>query len=279
MRILESVFSPRSIAVVGASSNPRARVNQNFLQPLLDLGFKGKIYPINPHVTELMGQKAYASVRDVPDTVEQVVCCLPARMTPKVIEDCAAARVKVVIFYSAGLAETGEEVGVELQREVVEIARRGGVRIIGPNCLGVHCPGAGITFESNGRRQSGHVSFLSQSGGNAREIILLGAQRGVLFSKGISYGNAADLNETDFLECFASDADTAIIAAYIEGIKEPRRFLDALTRATAAKPVVVLKGGKTHGGTRAVNSHTGALAGSTETWNALCQQRNVIQVG
>jgi acyl-CoA synthetase (NDP forming) len=271
------VFYPKSIAVVGASSNPDSRTNRNFLQPLLDFGYQGKIYPVNPYRSEIMGLKAYAGILDIPGPVDYVICAIPAPLTPKLVQDCVTARVKVVTFFTAGFSETGEEEGVRLEREIVEIARQGGVRIIGPNCLGIHSPKMGITFEPCSR-ESGHVGFLSQSGGNARESIIKGAERGIHFSKAVSYGNAADLNEADFLEYFTHDKDTEIIAAYIEGIKQPRRFLRVLGEATQVKPVIILKGGKTEAGKGAVASHTGALAGNKETWDALCRQREVIQV-
>jgi acyl-CoA synthetase (NDP forming) len=272
------VFCPQSIAVVGASSNPDSRANQNFLRPLLDFDYQGKIYPVNPYQGEIMGWKAYASILDIPGPVDYVICAIPAPLTPKLVQDCVTARVKVVTFFTAGFSETGEEEGIRLEREIVEIARQGGVRLIGPNCLGIHYPKIGITFETLGSRESGHVGFLSQSGGNARELIVTGTERGIHFSKGVSYGNAGDLNEADFLEYFAHDNDTEIIAAYIEGIKQPQRFLRVLGEATKAKPVIILKGGKTEAGKGAVASHTGALAGSKETWDALCRQRGVIQV-
>jgi acyl-CoA synthetase (NDP forming) len=278
MQDIGFVFCPKSIAVVGASINPDSRTNRNFLQPLLDFGYQGKIYPVNPYRGEIMGLKAYASILDIPQPVDYVICAIPAPLTPKLMQDCVTARVKVVTFFTAGFSETGEEERTRLEKEIVEIARQGGLRIIGPNCLGIHSPKMDITFEPLSSRESGHVGFLSQSGGNARELIVMGAERGIHFSKAISYGNAADLNEADFLEYFAHDKDTQIIAAYIEGIKQPRRFLRVLGEATEAKPVIILKGGKTEAGKGAVASHTGALAGSKETWDALCRQRGVIQV-
>jgi acyl-CoA synthetase (NDP forming) len=278
MQDIGFVFCPKSIAIVGASSNPDSRTNRNFLQPLLDCGYQGKIYPVNPYLSEVMGLKAYASILDIPQPVDYVICAIAAPLTPKLMQDCLAARVKVVTFFTAGFSETGEEEGTSLEREIVEIARQGGVRIIGPNCLGIHSPKMDITFEPLSSRESGYVGFLSQSGGNARELIVMGAERGIHFSKAVSYGNAADLNESDFLGYFARDKDTEIIAAYIEGIKQPRRFLRVLGEATEAKPVIILKGGKTEAGEGAVASHTGALAGSKETWDALCRQRKVIQV-
>lgn len=275
---LEFLFNPRSVAIVGASSNPDSLANRNFIRPLLALGYQGRIYPVNPHHSEIMGLRAYPSILDIPEEVDNVVCAIPAPLTPKLMEDCVRAKAKAVTCYSAGFSETGEEEGLKLERTIAEIARRGGMRIIGPNCLGVHCPEVGLTFEPNSSRENGHVSFLSQSGGNARELILIATERGIRFSKGISYGNASDLNEADFVEYFAGDKDTKVIAAYIEGIKEPPRFLRALAKAAGEKPVIILKGGKTGAGTRAVASHTGALAGSRGIWDALGRQAGITQV-
>ena len=276
---LEFLFNPRSVAVVGASSNPDSLANRNFLRPLLALGYQGRIYPVNPHHSEIMGLRAYASILDIPEEVDNVVCAIPASLTPKLMEDCVKAKAKAVTCYSAGFSETGEEEGLRLEKTIVEIARRGEVRIIGPNCLGVHHPEVGLTFEPNSSKDSGPVSFLSQSGGNARELILIATERGIRFSKGISYGNASDLNEADFVEYFAGDKDTKVIAAYIEGIKEPQRFLRMLAKAAGEKPVIILKGGKTGAGTRAVTSHTGALAGRRGIWDIICRQAGVTQVG
>jgi len=278
MQDIGFVFCPKSIAVVGASSDPDSPTNRNFLQPLLDFGYRGEIYPVNPYLSEIMGLKVYANILDIPEPVDYVVCAIPAPLTLKLMQDCATAKVKVVTCFSAGFSETEEEERIKLERELVDIARQGRVRVIGPNCLGIHSPKMGITFEPRGSRESGHIGFLSQSGGNARELILAGAERGIYFSKLVSYGNASDLNEADFLEYFAHDKDTEIIAAYIEGIKQPQRFLKVLREATKAKPVIILKGGKTEAGTGAVVSHTGALAGSKEIWDTLCRQRGVIQV-
>jgi len=278
MADLAPVFSPRSVAIVGASSNPDALVNRNFVRSLLELGYKGGIYPVNPHLTEVMGLKTYPTIMDIPEPVDYVICGIPARLTPKLMEECAAAKAKVVSLYSSGFGETGEEEGQQLEDAIVEIAARGGVRIVGPNCLGVHLPEVGVSFESNCRRKKGSISFLSQSGGNARDLVRIGKQRGIDYGKGISYGNAADLNEADLVEYFAHDKDTTVIGAYIEGIKQPRRFLEVLKEATKTKPVIILKGGKTGAGRRAVNSHTGALAGSREVWDAVCRQRGVVQV-
>jgi acyl-CoA synthetase (NDP forming) len=275
---LDGIFNPRSVAIVGVSSVTDSLTNRNFLKPLLDCGYQGKIYPVNPRLTEIMGLKVYRSVLDIPEPVDSVVSGLPAALVPKLMRECAEAKVKAVTCFSAGFSETGEAEGIDLERQLVDIARRGGVRLLGPNCLGVHHPAIGYTFEAGGSRRSGHVGFLSQSGGNTRELILAGAQRGISFSKAVSYGNAADLDETDFLDYFACDPDTKVVAAYIEGIKRPQGFLRALKEAAGEKPVIVLKGGRTEAGRRAVMSHTSSLAGGGRVWDALCRQAGAMQV-
>lgn len=275
---LDKIFNPRSVAIVGVSSVTDSLTNRNFLKPLLDCGYRGKIYPVNPRLTEIMGLKVYPSVMEIPKPVDSVVSGLPASLVPKLIRECAEARVKVVTCFSAGFSETGEAEGMSLEREVVQIARRGGVRLLGPNCLGVHNPAIGYTFEAGGSRRSGHVGFLSQSGGNTRELILAGGQRGIDFSKAVSYGNAGDLDETDLLDYFSRDPETKVVAAYIEGIKRPQSFVRALKEAARNRPVVILKGGRTEAGTRAVMSHTSSLAGSGGVWDALCRQAGARQV-
>ncbi len=273
---LGSIFEPKSVAIVGASSNPLTPTNINFLTPLLEFGYTGRIYPVNPTAREVMGLKAYPSIRDIPEPVDYVVCAIPAQATPDLIRECVAAKAKAVCMFTAGFSETGDDKrGLEV--ELVEIARRGGVRILGPNCLGVHCPKAGLTLDGSIPRKSGHVGFLSQSGGNAQHIIMALAGRKIYMSKLISFGNAADIDESDLLEYLAEDSDTRIIGAYIEGIKRPDRFPDVLRQAAKAKPVIILKGGCTPSGTSAIKMHTGALAGSKLVWDAACRQAGVLQ--
>lgn len=275
---LEFVFNPRSVAVAGATNDP-SKVGFGYMMWLMNLGFRGKLYPINPKREEIVGLKAYPSIRDAPPPVDYVISNVPAHLVPQLAEDCASSGVKVLQLFTAGFSETGEEEGIRLERELVEIARRGGLRVIGPNCLGVYCPKTGLAIPGlNLPKDSGPVAFLSQSGGNANELANIGSIRGIRFSKVISYGNACDLNETDFMNYLARDPETEIISAYIEGAKDGPGFVAALREATAKKPVIMLKGGRTECGTRAVASHTGSLAGSDEIWDALCRQMGVIQV-
>jgi acyl-CoA synthetase (NDP forming) len=278
MQDVESIFYPESIAIVGASANPVNLGTKNFLEPFLNFGYAGRLYPVNPNYDEIMGLKAYASVRDIPERVDYVICVVSASRTPQLMQDCVAAGVKTMALYTAGFSDTGEEEGIRLERELLQIARRGGVRILGPNCLGIHTTGARVIYEPESNIRSGDVSFCSQSGGNTKDLIAIGAARGIYFSKVVSYGNAIDLNESDFIEYFAGDDETGIIASYIEGIKQPQRFARVLGHAALTKPVIILKGGQTEAGKGAAASHTGSLACSKELWDTLCRQKGAIQV-
>ena len=275
---LDFIFHPKSIAVVGASPQPFAPSNVYFFYPLLMYGYPGKIYPVHPTAEQVHGLKTYRTILDIPETVDHVISAIPALQVPQLMRDCVAAKVKAITVFTAGFSETGNPEGMRLEREILEIARQGGIRMIGPNCLGLHCPKAGLSLDESIPKTSGKLGFISQSGGNARDLIVAAAERQIFISKGVSFGNAVDLNESDFLEYLTSDDDTEVIAAYIEGIKEPARFFKALRAATRAKPVIMLKGGVTEAGTGAVASHTGALAGRREVWDTLCRQAGVTQV-
>ncbi len=276
---LEYLFHPQSIAIVGVSTEPeKAHIGGNvFLRALIEFGYKGNIFPINPKAKEVLGLKAYPSLESVPQGVDYVICSLPAHLTPQLMKDCAAKGVKVVSMYTAGFSEAGEE-GRKLEQELADIARQGGTRLIGPNCLGIYCPSTGLTITYDLSKEAGSVGLLCQSGGHSTELATMGGFRGIRFSKVISYGNAADLNEADFLEYFTKDNETKIIAAYIEGVKQGRRFLKVLRQAANKKPVILFKGGRSEAGNKAVASHTGVLAGNNEMWAVLCRQAGVIQV-
>jgi acyl-CoA synthetase (NDP forming) len=276
-RNLEYVFHPRSIAVVGASAEP-GKQGHLYLELLRDFGFSGKVYAVNPKLKEIIGVMSYPSLKDIPEPVDYVICCIPAPSTPQLISECVAKGVKVVHLFTGRFGETGNEEGARLEAEIVRIAKNGGIHLIGPNCMGIYYPKAGLAFKFNSPKEGGDVGFLSQSGNNAVALCYRGSLRGLRFSKVISYGNACDLNESDFLEYFACDPETKIIAAYIEGVKDGPRFVRALREAAQVKPVVALKGGRTEAGTRAVASHTGALAGSNIIWDALLNQAGVVQV-
>ncbi len=272
---LEYIFHPRSIAVVGAS--PHSGRTTAFLGSLIQFGYKGKLYPVHPKAGEVSGLKAYPSILDIPDPVDHVICLIRADLTPQLMRECVAKKVRLIQFFTAGFSETGEEEGIRLEREIVEIARLGNVRVLGPNCMGIYYPSLGISYQLFFPKESGGVGFLSQSGGNSMDLVMLGAARGVRFSKVVSFGNACDINEADLLEYFADDPETKIIIGYIEGTRDGRRLVQTLQKADA-KPVIMLKGGRTEAGTKAAASHTGALTGSNVIWESLFRQLGVIQV-
>jgi acyl-CoA synthetase (NDP forming) len=276
---IDYIFHPRSVAVVGPSPQlGLAGMGASFVLALQDIGFEGGLYPVNPKHQDVLGLKCYPSLLDIPGPVDHVIFSVPVRAVLDVVDDCVAKGVRSMHFFTAGFSETGEEEGAELERQVVQRARQAGIRVIGPNCIGLYCPAGKISFGPGSPRTPGPVAFMSQSGGNAADLLTTASPRGIRFSKVISYGNAADLNESDFLEYLSEDPDTEIIAAYIEGVKDGRRFFRAMRRASGRKPVIVLKGGRTESGSRAVFSHTASLAGSQAVFNALVRQVGAVAV-
>jgi acyl-CoA synthetase (NDP forming) len=273
---LEYIFHPSSIAVVGAS--PHSNTTEMFLNPLIKFGYKGKLYPVHPKASEVSGLKVYPSILDIPEPLDHVTCAIRAALTPQLVKECAAKKVKLVQIFTAGFSESGKEEGIRLEKEIVEIARRGGVRVLGPNCMGIYYPSLGISYEPSFPKESGCVGVLAQSGGNSIMLVMLGAARGIRFSKVVSFGNASDINEAELLEYFTHDSQTNIIIGYIEGTRDGRRFIKALRKAAEAKPVIILKGGTTEAGTKATASHTGALAGSNIIWESLFHQLDIMQV-
>jgi acyl-CoA synthetase (NDP forming) len=276
---LEYLFHPNSIAIVGVSSDlTKPSAGQRFIQMLVNAGYKGKIYPVGRKGGEIFGLRIYPSIKDVPDSIDYAILAIPATYTPELVSECATVGVKTIHMFTAGFSEIGDEEGKELESQIATIARQKGIHIVGPNCWGLYCPKTGLTFHGDFPKESGPVGFMAQSGGNSIQAVLEAAMRGACFSKVISYGNACDLNESDFLEYLTDDCETKIIALYIEGIRDGGRFMEVLKRAAKIKPVVIYKGGMTEGGVRAVASHTGAVAGSNRIWNSLLRQVGAIQV-
>jgi len=226
----------------------------------------------------MMGFPIYRSLVDIPGPVDHVIVSVPAPYTPAILQECCEKGVKVVHVFSSGYAETGEPERIRLQNRLQEIARRGNIRIIGPNCLGIYYPRGKIGLSPDFPLEAGPIGYLSQSGGNVTYMVRHALARGLRFSKVVSYGNACDINECDLLDYMAEDAETKVIAAYIEGTSDGQRLVTALNKAASAKPLVVFKGGYTDGGLRAAASHTGSLAGADTTWDALLRQTGAIRV-
>lgn len=275
---LDSLFHPKSIAVLGASLNPRSGGN-NYVRCLIKQNFRGKVYLVNPRYKNIYGLKVYPSLREVPDPeVDYVICCTPAESLIEQIDDCHTKNVKLIHMFTARMKETGIDERIKLENEIVERCRKFGIRVLGPNCMGLYNPKIGLSYYEDFPKEVGIVGGISQTGGGSAIIIRYAAMRGVRFSKVISYGNASDINECELLRYLAEDDETKIIMAYIEGVRDGRKFLDALSYATKRKAVVVLKGGRGQAGSRATLSHTGSLAGSVEIWKAALKQHGAIQV-
>lgn len=275
----DALFHPNSAAIVGASSNIMSG-GYNFTRFLVDHGFKGRIYPVNPKLDEIFGLKAYPSLRDIPESeVDYVISCVSAEMVLKLLEDCKTKNVKLVHLFTGIMSETGREKETRLEREILRKAKRLGIRILGPNCMGVYYPKVGLSFNHDLSREAGPVGGFFQSGGGAGEFVRYAALRGVRFSKVISYGNASDITGSELLYYFAKDSETKLIAAYIEGIKDGREFTRALAYAAMRKPVIILKAGRGEAGKKLAFSHTASLAGSMDIWRAISKQHGITLVG
>lgn len=276
---LESLFHPRSIALVGIIISEQEHWTRTLLDALLEFKFKNPIYLVNPKGGKIHGLKVYRSLRDVPDdNIDYVISTVPAKAAPGLVEECSSKGVKAIHFCTAGFSETGEDEGGKLEAELVKLSRKTGIRIIGPNCMGIYCPESRLSFNPVFSKESGPIGIISQSGGISNMLVTEAGWRGARFSKVISYGNACDLNESDFLEYLTADPATKIIGLYIEGIKDGNTFRRRLEEAAKKKVVVLLKGGVTKGGANAVASHTGSLAGAETTWDSLCRQLGVMRV-
>lgn len=281
-RGLDLIFHPRSVAIAGVSTQQPgfAGVGLGFLLSLMEMSASDgpAVYPVNPKYPEIEGLKCYASILDIEGPVDHVISSVPARIVPQLVEDCIAKGVRSVHFFTAGFRETGDAEMTDLEAQVVSRLTGAGIRVFGPNCMGLYVPESRLSFMPGFPAEPGPVGFISQSGGNAGEMVYTSAVRGIRFSKVVSYGNAADIDESELLSYLGGDAETELICAYIEGVKDGRRFFEAMRRAAAAKPLVVLKGGRTSAGTRAVMSHTASLAGSLEVFDSLCRQVNAVRV-
>lgn len=275
---LDYLFNPHAVAVVGASNSLNKWGGRVFKNLLATRG-NWELYAINREEAEVLGTKSYRSIEDVPGSAELAIIIVPPASVPQVMEDCVRKEVKVAIVITAGFAESGED-GARLEQEMVVIARRGGLRFLGPNCNGFLDTASGIyTTLPISSANKGGIGFISQSGNLGMGIIRYGEEMGLGFSKFISTGNEADLHFEDFLEYLGQDKETKVIIGYIEGLREGKRFLSLAKEITRKKPIVVLKLGVTTVGGKAACSHTAALSGTEEVCNAAFKQAGVIRVG
>jgi acyl-CoA synthetase (NDP forming) len=269
--ILDAVFRPRSVAVIGASTVP-GKLGHDILHNLIHAGFSGPIYPINPKADEVLGLPAFKQIADVPSPPDLAVVVIPAKAVAGAIEQCGQAGVKGAIVITGGFAEAGPD-GEKLQEELVQTARRYGVRLIGPNCQGVNNPHHKLCASWPLLTSPGGMAFISQSGTVGAALMDWASQEQLGVSAFVSLGNRADIDEADAIDYFNEDPHTRVIALYIEGIKRPIYFQDAL--AGAQKPVVILKAGRTAQGRLAAESHTKSLAGSDAVYEAIFRKYKV----
>jgi acetyltransferase len=275
MDTLYPVFYPKSIAVVGASKDPTKRGFRS-IQKLIDDGFPGKIYPVNPREVSILGRVAYPTLAHVPDTIDLALICTPARTLPDVIAQCGAKGVKGAVVLAGGFAEAGEE-GAELQARMVEQAVRSGVRIIGPNTSGIFNTHAQANIVGFSDLKRGGIALVSQSGNMALSLVTEAQANGhVGLSIYVGIGNESDIQFHEYLEFLRADENTQAIIAYIEGLKDGRAFLEGLRRVTREKPVVIYKSGRTNAGRKSAQSHTGALAGNYAVSEGVLKQAGAV---
>jgi len=270
------VFYPKTMAVIGASNNI-AKFGGAFIKTNLDYGFKGKIIPVNPKGGMIQGLQAYSSVEEIPDQVDFAVITVPSPYTLEAIHGCVKKGVKGAQILSAGFRESGPE-GEAIEKEVIKAAKEGGLKLIGPNCFGVHTPEVGLTLLPgfDFPTTPGSVGFFSQSGGGACDVVYSAVGRGVNFSVVISYGNACDIGATEMLRYFEEDPDTKVVGAYMEGVADGKSFFKALKSCASKKPVIIHKGGLSDQGPRGTVGHTGSMAGTKESWNAAIKSAGAV---
>lgn len=276
---LDALFRPRSVAILGASDDA-TRISGRPVRYLIEGGFKGNVYPVNPNRETVQGLKAYKSLADVPETPDVALLAVPSSLTEQAVRECVEKGVKGAVIFSAGYAESGED-GFAIQARISDIAQKGGLRLLGPNCLGIFNPQIGFygTFTQSLDKEMpfpGPLGIISQSGAYGSHIAYLARKRGIGINYWITTGNEADIDVAESLEWMATQPDIKVIMAYVEGVRDGARFRRALASAREnGKPIVMMKVGRSEIGARAASSHTASLAGSDAIYDALFRQYGV----
>ncbi|MEW5904823.1 MAG: bifunctional acetate--CoA ligase family protein/GNAT family N-acetyltransferase [Pseudomonadota bacterium] len=274
---LNALFAPASVAVIGASERPDA-IGQIVFQNLLQAGYKGALYPVNPKSAEIQGQRAYPSIADIGKPVEMVIIATPPQTVPGIIEECGLHGVKAAVIITAGFGETGPK-GAALERQLLDNARRYDIRLIGPNCLGVMRPAIGLNATFNkGVANVGNIAFISQSGALCTAILDWAERNDVGFSSVVSMGSSTDVDFGEILDFLVSDPNTHSILMYIEGIRNARSFMSALRAAARIKPVILVKVGRHAAGSKAAMSHTASLVGADDVFDAAISRSGAVRV-
>ncbi len=280
---LDAIFSPQSLAVIGASQTP-GKVGHDIFVNILKGGYRGTLYPVNPKARSVSSVRAYPTIADIPDPVDLAMIILPPHPALTAIKEAIDKGIKGVVIVSAGFREVGGE-GLEIENTIVGLCREAGVRVVGPNCLGVINPLPNVRLNASFSARmpkAGNISFISQSGALCTAVLDFAADRDFGFSKFISIGNKADIDELDLLRYFHKDSDTEVIMIYLEELRRGPEFIEAVKEITSGDvrptPVLVIKSGRTSAGARAAASHTGALAGTEGVYDAIFQQSGIIRV-
>jgi len=274
--MLDKFFNPKSVAIVGASRQ-KGKVGYEILHSMIEAGFPGPIYPVNSQADEVEGLKCYPSLTSVGQAPDLVVIVVPAKVVAAVMQECANLGVKAVVVITAGFKEIGEE-GRKLEQQVIQIARQAGIRVIGPNCLGLIVPSIKLNASFGGTLPAvGSTGYLSQSGALLAAILDMANANGIGFSKLVSIGNKADVDELDVIDALAEDKDTKVIAGYLENITDGNAFVSHAERISQKKPILLMKAGVTAAGAKAASSHTGSLAGSETAYEAVFERAGVIR--
>ncbi len=282
MQELDYIFSPHSVAVIGASTSP-GKVGYDIFKNILRGEYTGVLYPVNPKANSILSVKAYPSVKDIPGEVDLAMIILPPRLALKAVEDSIDKGVGGIVIVSAGFREVGGE-GLDVENKIVELCREAGVRLIGPNCLGVINPVDSVRLNASFSTRMpdvGNISFISQSGALCTSVLDVAADRQFGFSKFISIGNKADVDELDLLQYLHRDPDTEVIMMYIEELRRGPEFIEAVKKITSGPrrtPILAIKSGRTTAGAKAASSHTGSLAGSEGVYDAIFNQSGIIRV-
>ncbi len=276
---LTCLFEPRSVAVIGASDDP-GKYGNRVMQSILESGFQGPVFPINPNVTDVLGHTSYPSTRALPHPVDLAFIVIPARAVVDAVRDCVGSGVKGIVIISAGFGEIGEE-GLRAEAEIARLCKEAGIPAVGPNCMGVVCFSShlvGTMTMDRLKGEPGDTAFISQSGTYGLSTLNQGLSTGVGFSKFVSSGNEAVTKFSDYLEYLGDDENTKVIIGYIESLKDGERFIPVAKKVSKKKPIVVMKFGRTDAGTQAAASHTGALAGSHAIYSAAFRQCGAVEV-
>lgn len=277
-KIFDKIFSPESIAIVGVSRTYRGLGGQFFFKNLQRAGYAGRIYLINPTAREINGYPVYPGIAALPEAVDLAIVCVPARFVPTVLEECARKGIQNVHILTSGFKELGTDEGIQLEKELKREAVKGQLNVIGPNCMGPYAPASRLMLWGQIPASSGCLAFLSQSGTLSQRMTEHAHFMGLGVSKAVSFGNAAVLDSTDYLEYLSDDEETRVIGFYLESILDGRRFLDLARRVNRTKPLVIWKGGETPSGAGAVASHTGTLSGEDQFWESGLKQAGLTRV-